>query len=719
MFGSVMGTILASLYLVAYLAAGLFIANRIFYREGMGMRLLMGAVLGSFSLQWFPAFFSLFMGFTLWSHLVALCLLALLVPLVWKLCPGHGSFDFKNIKWRALTPLVLIFAVFVYFFITLSNHTLVYDGDAMLTGQSTYGDMNMHLGFITSVAKQGTFPPEYSILPGTKLCYPFLCDTISSSLYLFGCSLRFAYMLPMLIAALEVFLGFYLLAANWLKDRSKATLAWVLFFLCGGFGFIYFLDQWRTNPENFLRIFTEFYQTPTNLTTEGNIRWVNVIVDMMIPQRATLFGWAILFPTLTVLYRAVFKGERRYFWIAGILAGGLPMIHTHSFLALGIICACWLLYVLAGCIKETPKYDKIKKASILFVLLCTMMCCILTLYSSGQALQANTEPASMVIALPVLGLVGSLLLVGCCMLLLAIRGGHGKALAKTWGLFFLIAMVLALPQLITWTFAQVGNGTMLRGYFNWANINDNYIWFYVKNIGMVALLAIPALIAKRKTMFKVAAPALLILFICEFVVFQPNVYDNNKLLYVSYALVCCVVASYLVDIYRLLAKAKLDGRKFLAGLTVFLCIFSAVLTMGREIVSSYELYEDDQVLAAQYIELNTPVDAVILTNTRHNNAVSSLTGRNIVCGTSSFLYYHGVDYQGRQQDVERIYNNIANSAALLAQYNVDYIFVGPHERSSYYALDENALSELYPLLYSQGDVNIYAVSKRASEGTWK
>ena len=64
---------------------------------------------------------------------------------------------------------------------------------------------------------------------------------------------------------------------------------------------------------------------------------VNVLVDMMLPQRATLFGWAVLFPALYLLCRAVYQGQRRCFFLVGLMAGALPMIHTHSFLALGLV----------------------------------------------------------------------------------------------------------------------------------------------------------------------------------------------------------------------------------------------------------------------------------------------------------------------------------------------------------------------------------------------
>ena len=77
----------------------------------------------------------------------------------------------------------------------------------------------------------------------------------------------------------------------------------------------------------------------SNLTEKG-MRWVNVIADMLLPQRATLFGWAALFAVLYLLFRAVFRGDTRLYLPAGILGGLLPMVHTHSYFALGLMAAC-------------------------------------------------------------------------------------------------------------------------------------------------------------------------------------------------------------------------------------------------------------------------------------------------------------------------------------------------------------------------------------------
>ena len=238
---------------------------------------------------------------------------------------------------RPLPYLLVPFMVLAIYLV--GSHTLQNVNGALYTGQCTYGDMAMHLSFITSIAEQQTFPPEYNLLPGTPVSYPFLCDSVSSSLNLLGTPLRWAYMIPMFFAFAQVFCGVWFLSREFCRKKYAPVLAFLLFFLNGGLGMIYFL-----NGEYSLRdLFTAFYKTPTNLTEKG-MRWVNVIADMLLPQRATLFGWAALFAVLYLLFRAVFRGDTRLYLPAGILGGLLPMVHTHSYFALGLMAACWLVY---------------------------------------------------------------------------------------------------------------------------------------------------------------------------------------------------------------------------------------------------------------------------------------------------------------------------------------------------------------------------------------
>ena len=71
-------------------------------------------------------------------------------------------------------------------------------------------------------------------------------------------------------------------------------------------------------------------------------------------------------------------------------------------------------------------------------------------------------------------------------------------------------------------------------------------------------------------------------------------------------------------------------------------MLSAVLTIGRESIAGYCLYGDSQLKAAEYIYENSEPEDTVLTDMRHNNEIAALTGRNIVCGSTSYVYFHGL-----------------------------------------------------------------------------
>ena len=57
----------------------------------------------------------------------------------------------------------------------------------------------------------------------------------------------------------------------------------------------------------------------------------------------------------------------------------------------------------------------------------------------------------------------------------------------------------------------------------------------------------------------------------------------------------------------------LPGRTLLAAVFLLASTLSGALTIGREIVSDYQLFSADNVGAAAWIEAHTPRDAVVLT----------------------------------------------------------------------------------------------------------
>lgn len=691
MDGNLFGNITGVLFFAAFQMCGLLLSTALLKKESAPMKLLVGSVLGSVLLQWTPLLFAFFLEFSVFAHLCAVTLTATVS--IGLFLGSRGSLKSLRLRRPSGGWLWLLVPAAAYIlFCTLAVHSFRLEDGVVYSSQCTYGDMSMHLGFVTSIAKQGTFPPEYSILTGVPLAYPFLSDSISSSIYIFGASLRLSYLLPMFFAAAQVFCGFLLFMRLWLKKLSCVVVAFVLFFINGGFGFFYFLSGSGENPQNFTRIFTEFYETPTNLT-DNNIRWVNVIVDMLIPQRATLFGWAVLFTAILLLYKGVTEQSRPCFVLTGVLAGALPMIHTHSFLVLALISVSWLAFTLFQ-----NRFQNTKGRALLILLAAfPFLMTLLQYFLDGEREAPWLLPAALLLCV-CFGLF--------VVILLAWNRQQMKEIARSWGIYLVIAAALALPQLLTWTLKQAQGATFTRSYFNWGNLSDNYLWFYLVNVGMVALLFVPAVLWAKRRHLMVISPVLLIWMLGELVVFQPNTYDNNKLLYIAYLLICGLVADYLVSLYRILKNQR--GISVLAATVILFSTASAVLTMGRESVAEYELFGKDQMIAAHYIQEATEPADVILANPRHNNAVAAIAGRNLVCGSASYVYFHGLDYSGRFEDMQAMYENPLKAGALFEKYDVAYLMVSDYERGEY-QVDEEEIKNLFPLAFDTGSIQLYKV----------
>ena len=653
---------LGYLLFLIYLLLGVMMAAYLLPEKRLLVRLWVGFVLGIVALMWSNIPFSFLLGFGKASHFCGLGLTVLITCGLYffrakkdkkPLFEKHGMLsrlfgDFAGgFTKNDRRVLLLILPFMLFAVICLGNHSFYNVDGSLYTGQCTYGDMNFHLGIITSMKTQGTFPPEYSICPGNQLDYYFLCDSVSSSLYLFGTGLRAAYVLPMVFGFLLVFLGFWLLAEAVLGKFSKASVAFVLFFLNGGFGTFYFLDNLRKDPKNFTQIFTEYYHTPTNfVNSQGgttNICWTNTVVDMMLPQRATLFGWMLLFLVLYLLYNSVFESENapwnRHFIAAGVLAGLAPMVQTYTYFTIGLAAAAWLVYSV-------------------------------------------------------------------------IRDRFSKKILLSWVSFGVPALALSIPQLKIWIFGAVGGKSFISIAFNAYNESDNWLWFWVKNVGLVFILLLPAFLSVPKKLKLMYSAGLLIFVVTEFVKFQTFAYDNNKLYLMWYAFSTLIVADFLVECYRKLEGVR--GRAVIAVILLVIATNAAVLTMGREMYSgfrpqSYSLYDAKAVRAAEFIEKNTPSDALFICHNNHNNVIACLTGRNIFVGSGTFLYSHDVGYQERQNALYSIFNDQVDFEKYREEYGFDYAYISEWERAN---LDKGSfisdyLRDTYTLVYDQDNIQIY------------
>ncbi len=622
--------LLSFAYLLLFLMAGILAARYFLPNTTLNLLIPIGCSYGIAMLAAFPALFALVFGF---GKLAAICaavlVLVLLLYLLYQSAPLPGlcQDDDRGIMWLCLLPVLLVT------FYLLHTHILHDVAGTFHTGQSCYGDLPMHLGFIEYIAQSGEFPPTYPLLGGEhRFGYPFLCETVSSVFRVLGADLRTAYLLPAIPAVIAVFGMFWQLARRVLGSVFKACLAFYLFFMGSGFGFVYFLGS----RSDFLSIFTGFYTTPTNYT-EKNIIWVNPIVDLMIPQRATLFGWCLLLPALYLLWRFCYEEERRLWLPLALLILPLPLMHTHSALALVLLCLVGGIYTLV--------------------------------YSP-----------------------------------------HHRAVLLPWAWLALLCGVAWLAQMLPTVLAQSVDGqNMLRLHFNWVNnsggtLKDNYFWFYLKNIGIVYLLLVPAWLHASRRQRWLYGGGLLIWALAEIVVFQPNTYDNNKLLYVWHMLGCLLVAQLLADALRRLRL--LPVRAVALGAVCFLGMFGSVLTVGREIVSDYQHWSADEVALGDYVSDHAAHDALFLTSDRHNNPVFSLAGRRILCGSGSYVYYHGMDYANEAAAMRMLYEMPDDST--LAAWGIDYV-VFDSSVAAEFSANEAWYAARYPLWYQNDSCRVYQI----------
>lgn len=634
------------LALMLYLLTGLELSFRLLPEQRGPDKCWLGLVFGCIGLMWLPCLAAFFLGFTKSAQYAGLLICVLVIagleiraylrrgtlrPHI--TIPALGRSDTVGLALAGAAALLCAFL--------LHTHVLLPKEDGSLwVGQSTYGDLAMHLGFIESLYRQGTFPPEYSIYPGQTLNYPFLVDAASAGLRFFGLSLRMSVIVPSVVMLFCVFWGFWLLAYK-LTDRLAPTmLSWFLFAGNGGFGFIYFLGKYK-----FSDIFTGFYTTPTNLTGE-DIRWVNVICDMLIPQRTTMAGWCVvlaaIFLLITVLDRTLSGAGRCETVILAVTAGSMPMIHTHSFLALGILSAAWFFCVL----------PRAKKA------------------------------------------------------------GTVKTLVINYVIYGVICFVLAAPQLIKWTMDSVATGNLLQWNLGWvAGANgalNNWLLFFIVNVGVVFIAMWPMLFSLRREALTLFIGAAAIFVLSNLVAFQPNLYDNNKLLYIWFMLTDILVCDWLWCIIEEAPSRPLRGA--LAGIIVFLGTFSGGLSILRESVSEYQLLTAEQAASAAYIIDNTAPDSVFLTATNHTNPVPVLAGRNIVCGSSLYLYFHGVNYQEREAQLPALYAGGEGFEQKARELGIDYVYIGPYEYGNY-NVNYEWFAENYPLVYNEGGISIFQIDE--------
>lgn len=528
---------------------------------------------------------------------------------------------------------LLFFLGWTSYFLYLWSNILWFDpaGNLMAGGVSIWADWAAHLTMQSQFAYRSLSTFTSPFLIGQTLSYPFVSDWLSGALVTMGVPIFVA---PTLLSAgwsLALVGALWWFFTTLLGSQKRAIVASCLFLLNGGLGFWYFFqDILRAD-----RPLAVLLAPPIEYTSieAANIHWINIIPSMIIPQRAFVMGFPIALALLTIVLRNFFIRTKPPSLLKsstlGLLLGLLAIIHTHSFLAVGIILACW---------------------------------------SSGDILARKNTPNKKL--LPRLLGWSSIAL---CALSIALPLSYYFFGGTVSGHFF--------TWLPGWYTNAAQESLVLFWLKNWGVLPPLALFGF-----WVALKSAPD---KKTTTFDVYvryAPFFLLFILVNLVLFQPFIWDNTKLLvWVSLGFSALATLG-LEKLWRVQNRSTLSKN---LAITLF-CL--ATLSGGIDAYHTiqfkqhaYQMYSAEELSLAQWARESTPPDSIWLTSDQHNHWVSNLMGRQTLMAYRGWLWTYGYDYTAVQADISKLFQNPQESRELFATYGISYVVVGPSEKNTWNA----------------------------------
>ncbi|HVF42867.1 MAG TPA: hypothetical protein VM936_07655, partial [Pyrinomonadaceae bacterium] len=273
--------------------------------------------------------------------------------------------------WRAeYAGLALVLLAFAPVFLELFPTRMLQPGaGGIYSGGNSRFDMAFHAAVTTSFLEGGNFPPVYTPRPPEPLLYPFMPDFQTAALMEGGLVLHAALLASALPLAFSLVGLFYFFALRVARVQFAAVVATLLFLLNGGFGFLYFFGDWRDGGKSLYEFWGALPQNYANMWGRG-FHWVNLVADGILPQRTNLYGLPAALMVFT-LFAAVWRrgsekkatkvkgegesptgadsngvespgliepaGATRVLFVAGVLAGMLPLFHMHAYFSVGFV----------------------------------------------------------------------------------------------------------------------------------------------------------------------------------------------------------------------------------------------------------------------------------------------------------------------------------------------------------------------------------------------
>lgn len=249
------------------------------------------------------------------------------------------------------------------------------------------------------------------------------------------------------------------------------------------------------------------------------------------------------------------------------------------------------------------------------------------------------------------------------------------------------------------------------GFFKWypgwlaLSKNINWISFWWDNWGLFLPVAIiSTFFFVDNTLKRVLYPFWLWFIVANLFLFQPYDWDNSKLFTWVYLFLAIPVAAVLVQLF----KGRLYQKILALILFITMTLAGGIDAYRMLDTKTYalQIVTQKEIALANTIRTQTPADSIILTSTTHRNWVPILTGRQILCGYLGWMWTYGIDADHRVADIKEMYAGSPLAENLLNRYGIDYVVIGPEEKSEF-MVNEAYFAARYPLLTSDAFTTVY------------
>ncbi|HQR33421.1 MAG TPA: hypothetical protein PLK30_11835 [Blastocatellia bacterium] len=642
-----MGTTIIIFITLLAIANGAWLSCLVWDMATLRFRLAVGALVGVALLAWIGFLSALAFGLNRFSiGLTAAILAASLGALIGKI--PVGAFRARLSKESLGTFGAVYYLAWTALLAWLFSRVVMFYPDGLHTAPANnFGDLPFHFGVITSMAYGENLPPQSPIFAGMKFTYPYLIDFLTGFFIHCGADWRAAFFVENIVLALALVSMIELMARRITQNWIAAFVAPVVFLFNGGLGFV-----------NFFRQLSEFFNDPAQVKL-GLVHFIanlpnayTMNVDLAWGAGKIPLRWGNVFTTLLIPQRSMLFG--------------LP------FVALIILLWWMALGEQEKGGKGSPRRRYLFAAGILAGLL--------------PMLHAHGFFSIAIACVPMALLFFSI----------------------DWLAFFAPMAVLAAPQALYLSGTQVKNELFKVKLF-WEAGDVNPALFWAANAGLFILLLVICLFANRLAtarQVKFYLPFVLWFVVPNVIKLAPWDWDNIKVL-VYWSLVSCVFVALPL---ALLFTHRFKVLKFLGAVLLAGLILSGTLDVVRALspVENVPLFGQAELEVAEMIRQRTPPRAIILHAPIHNSVVA-LTGRQSVMGYPGHLWTHGIAYNQRESEVRTIYRGGAESARPLVALGIEYVVIGPAERSGELTVAENYFAESFPVIIDHAGYKVYRV----------